>query len=560
MAAILTPRADGRLDGAAAVDVPLMAPRLQGVLRADGRLELSLWGSGALGSVRAGPLRGPFVHFPNGVAAASGALFVAQSRPAVLLAGARLAGLRPARRAAPWAPIARAAVSGGSVELPWGRLEVQENEAGVVVTAGADAAELSAAKALEPAAIRAEAEAYAAACDRLAEAGPVLRSLVLFGTHAGLASVRRDAGGRFAGLAAGLAYSAPARSYFRDAYWTCPLLLQVAPDRVREQIELLAGGVQRDGEAPSGVIVGGAAQASAWEAARRADPDKARAHLRPGEWWSDHFDSPLFFVLMVADYVRATGDAGAAEAHWERLDGVFRRYAGLAAADGLPRKPRHDRDWADNVFRSGLVAYDLGLWVGAADAMAELAQDRDPALAGEARAAAARARQGLSRRLWREAGWPADYVAEDGFVEDHLALDAATLAAFDALPESDVLTFLGAVQRRLERPWGLACADPPYRRRADLRAKSAFPGRYHNGGDWPWLDGLYARERLRRGLPGWRHPLTRWWETCLARGWPGAVEHLSPAFGRGSLIQAWSSLPAAVALEHGEAVLSGDGR
>ena len=37
--------------------------------------------------------------------------------------------------------------------------------------------------------------------------------------------------------------------------------------------------------------------------------------------------------------------------------------------------------------------------------------------------------------------------------------------------------------------------------------------------DWPWLDGLYAGELLRRGRPGWRYPLTRWWESCLANGW-----------------------------------------
>lgn len=555
---MLTPRGDGRLESAAALDVPFMAPRLQGVLRADGRLELALWGAGALGVVRASPIAGPFVHFPNGVAGAAGGLFVAQSRPALLIAGARLRGLSPARRAASWAAPARAAVSAEGVELPWGRLAVRQEEAGVVVAAGAEAAELAAALALEPEAIRAEAEAHAARCDRLPEADPLLRSLVLFGSHAALASARQDADGRFSGLAAGLAYSAPARTYFRDAYWTCPLLLQVDSGLVREQIGRLAGGVRPDGEAPSGVIVGGPDQARAWEAARLADPQRAAAHLRPGEWWSDHFDSPLFFVLMVADYVRATGDPGPADQHWPQLLAVFRRYAALAAADGLPAKPRHDRDWADNVFRSGLVAYDLGLWVGAADAVAELAQGRDPGLAQQARAAAARARAAIRERLWRPQGWPADYVAQDGFVEDHLALDAVTLAVFDALPAPQALALLEAVRSGLQRPWGLACADPPYRRRADLRGKSAFPGRYHNGGDWPWLDGLYAGERLRRGLAGWRRPLIAWWETCLASGWPGAVEHFSPAFGRGSPLQAWSSLPAAVALAQRDVVLARD--
>jgi hypothetical protein len=535
---MLTPRPDGRLDSRTAVDVPFMAPRLQGVFRTDGRVELALWGSGPQGEVRVRAPAGPFVHFPNGVAAAAGGLYVAQSRPALLIEGADL------RDGAPGAGAAG--------------LAVRRCGAGLVIAAGADPAELAAAQQMAPQAIRAEAEAHAAACDRLPEADPELRSLVLFGVHAGLASVRRGADGAFSGLAAGLAYSAPARSYFRDAYWSCALLLQIAPAIVRRQIDLLAGGVQPDGEAPSGVIVGGPAQLRAWEAARLADPAMADAHRRSGEWWSDHFDSPLFFVLMVADYVRATADSAAAEAHWDRLVAIHRRYAALAAADGLPHKPRHDRDWADNVFRSGLVAYDLGLWGGAAAAMAELAQSRDSGLASEARAAVERARTAISARLWRPSGWPSDYLAEDGFAEDHLALDAVTLAAFDLLPAASVRSFLAAVEERLQRPWGLACVHPPYRRRSDLRAKSAFPGRYHNGGDWPWLDGLYARERLRRGLGGWRRPLTGWWRTCLARGWPAAVEHFSPTFGRGSLIQAWSSLPAAAALAHRDAVLTGD--
>jgi hypothetical protein len=54
------------------------------------------------------------------------------------------------------------------------------------------------------------------------------------------------------------------------------------------------------------------------------------------------------------------------------------------------------------------------------------------------------------------------------------------------------------------------------------------------------------------------YPLTRWWEACLANGWPGAVEHFSPPYGRGSLLQPWSSLPVAVALAHRDAVLAGD--
>lgn len=564
---MLSPRPDGLLESARAVRLPFMAPRLQGELRPDGTLEIALWGAGALARVRLTPFAGPFVYGPNRMTTPAGGLYVAQSRPVLLVRGAQLLGLVPARRPASWAEPSDAVVAGGMVDLPWGRLVIQPCGDGVRIVAGADPGEVERALDLSTTAIVAEADAYVARCDRLPPADPILRSLVMHGVHAGLASVRRVANGAFGGLSAGLAYSAPSRTYFRDSYWTTPLLLQIDPAAVRAEIDVLAKGLQPDGEAPSGVIVGGAPQAQQWRHAVAADPKLARAHLRPSDWWSDHFDSPLYFVLMVADYVRATGDAEPAHRHWDRLKAVFRCYSQLAGERGLPVKPRHDRDWADNVFRSGLVAYDLGLWVGSADALAELAGERDAALRREGRAAASLARSAIEARLWRPRGWYADYAALDGFAEDHLSLDSLTLLAFGAAPPDRALATLEAVRTNLESrwndrqpygDWGMLCVFPPYRRRADLRGKSGFAWRYHNGGDWPWLDGLYARERLRRGLAGWRYPLTRWWETSLVNGWPDAVEHFSPPYGRGSLLQAWSSLPAAVALFHREAVLVGD--
>ena len=549
-----------------AVRLPFMAPRLQGELRPDGKLEVALWGAGALACVHLTRLAGPFVYGPNKVTTPTGGLFVAQGRPVLLVRGAQLVGLTPARRPAAWAEPSEAVMAGGLVELAWGRLIARQCGDGVQIAAGADSAEAESALAYSAPEIVAEADAHVARCDRLPQADPVLRTLVMHGAHAGLASVRRAANGAFAGLSAGLAYSAPARTYFRDSYWATALLLQIDPAVVRAEIDLLAEGVQPDGEAPSGVIVGGEAQAPQWRRAIAGDPELARAHLRPGEWWSDHFDSPLYFILMVADYVRVTGDPEPARRHWDRLKAIFRRYRRLSGEGGLPLKPRHDRDWADNVFRAGFVAYDIGLWIGAADALAELGGERDQAVQSEARTAAALARSAIEARLWRPSGWYADYGADD-FVEDHLTLDSLTLLAFDAAAPDKALATLEAVRTTLESrwndrqpygDWGMLCAFPPYRRRTDLRGKSAFPFRYHNGGDWPWLDALYARERLRRGLSGWRYPLTRWWEACLTNGWPGAVEHFSPPYGRGSLLQAWSSLAAAVTFTHSQAVLAGD--
>ena len=99
---------------------------------------------------------------------------------------------------------------------------------------------------------------------------------------------------------------------------------------------------------------------------------------------------------------------------------------GLRGPAGLPVKPRNDRDWADNVYREGLVAYDIGLWVGALDALAALGERLDPQLGAAARAEAAAARGAADAALWRGDRY-ADYVRPDGWAEAHLALDALML-------------------------------------------------------------------------------------------------------------------------------------
>jgi hypothetical protein len=563
----LVARADGLLDAARPVVVPFMAPRLQGELTADGRLDLSLWGAGRLAVVSLRGPRGPGVIAPNRLVTGDGGLWVAQSAPVLLLRGARAVRVTPARRSAGWAfavapPPVRPARRRRIVELPWGVAVIEPRGPDLVVAVGVDLAEAGRGLALSAAEIVAEADAHVAACDGLPAADPLLRSLVLQGVHAARSAIRRDEHGAFAGLAAGLAYSAPARTYFRDGYWTVQALLTLAPQAVLAEIDLLARGVQPDGEAPSGVILSGPAQSAAWEARRAAGRRLAAAHRRPGDWWSDHFDSPLFFVLMIGDYVQATGDRTPLERHAARIAAVFERYGHLAAeGDGLPAKPRNDRDWADNVYRQGHVAYDLGLWLGALDVVAR----QVPALAARAQALRAAALPRLEA-LWTGTHY-ADWRRPDGSTEPHLALDSLTLLRADAAPEDRAQAVLEAARQALESrrndaqrwgDWGMLCAFPPFARRADVRAKSAFAFRYHNGADWPWLDGLYARERLRRGLGGWRYPLTRWWETCLAQGWAGPVEYFSPPFGRGCLLQGWSGYPAAVALEFSDTVLGGD--
>ncbi|WP_237154768.1 glycogen debranching protein [Oryzibacter oryziterrae] len=571
---MMTPTPEGAILSQTPVLLPIMAPRLQADCSPDGWADLALWGTGSLGRVRFSPLAAPYLYGPNRVLAANGGVHVAQTAPVMLIRGARLQSCHPARRCAWWhdattdAAGNRVVRTGARrvVETGWGVVIVLSEGEDLRIAVGTTVEEAERGLLLDAAAIIAEAEAYAARCDLAPAADPLLRSMVIQGIHAALSSIRQDEKGAFAGLAAGQAYSAPARTYFRDGYWTLQPLLTLAPETVRDEIRLLATGLQPDGEAPSGVLLTGDAQSSAWRrflADPKGPPGRFPDHHRhPNDWWSDHFDSPLFFVLALGDYARTTGDLAEVARHWPMVATILKRYFAFAGPDSvLPLKPRNDRDWADNVFRAGLVSYNIGLFVGALDVAVEFGGPHDQALVDKARQMAAAARAEIDGKLFVPArdGY-ADYATPEGFVEDHLVIDSLTLTRYGAITPERAKALLGAMQQQLESrhnseqpygDWGVLCAYPPYKQPKDLRGKTAFPFRYHNGSDWPYWSGVYAEQRLQYGLGGARYALTRWWQTCLENGWAGAVEYFSPPYGRGSLLQGWSAMPAAVVVKYG---------
>ena len=556
---LLTPTRTATLSSDHLLPFAVMAPRLQATLENDA-LDLSLWGSGDIARISLRhDWQGSFTYGANILTSRNGGIWVAQSLPAMLVHDARVARVTPAKKPAQWAQHNHAATRPDATtwQLPWGWLSITQHGNDIVIACGATADECQRAVRMNADTIIREAENHAAQCDLMPTAPPLLRSMVYAGMHTALASRRTLADGRFAGLAAGMNYTAPARTYYRDGHWTVQALLHADPASVRAQIDLLAKGIHSDGEAPSAVITADAALIKVWDNFRLSHPDETAAHRRAGEWWSDHTDSPLFFILTLADYCRATGDVSLFKTYATQVHAIFHRYAHMArSGDGLPVKPRHDRDWADNVFRSGHVSYIAGLWMCALRAVMQY----DDVLRDAAAGLHVLAKRAVRHHLLTADGWPCDYRdTKRGVFEDHLTLDALPLIDGGAFGENETAALCAHIAATLETrnntaqphgDWGVMCAWPPYRTRADLRGKTVFAYRYHNGSDWPWLDGLYARTLLRNGIAGWKYPLLRWWEYGLARGWTSPVEYFSPPYGRGSLLQGWSSMPAAVALEY----------
>lgn len=586
---------DSALLGARAgsISTPLSTERLQAEVDRSGVSGIAVWGSGPVGAVRFEPpipADAALRILPNRVEfswpTGSVAVTALPTSPVIVFecqGDAPALRLSPGRKASPGfshSPRLSRRANGWRSASDWSCTELGAIEAIVGargslrassawLAAGADEAEVDAAvSALLERGVPDALESHHAYLERVTGVftsdDVELNELFVACLHAALACYKRLPGASKGAFAAGVGYSVPPRTYFRDSYWTVQALLPLWPELALEQLEALAPGVHDDGEAPSGVMLFSPAGERAWQARVAADPELAASHTREGEWWPDHFDSPYYFVLMARDVARWTGTPDLADrlVGGRRLGDLIRavlgRSAAAAAPGALPPKPPHDRDWADNVFRGGHVTYDIGLYYGALLAAAELLAATAPREAAGYLETASRVRAEAGASLYRsDLGHFVEFVTQEGGGESHLTLDTLTALRFGLATPDQATSTLGSVQRILETrnnlaqghgDWGVMCAYPPYRRSTKLRAKSAFPLRYHNGSDWPYLDGLYAEQSLAAGSRGWRYPLTRWRQYSLARGWPTPVEYYAPPWGRGSALNGWSAMPAAAML------------
>ncbi|MGB9789441.1 MAG: amylo-alpha-1,6-glucosidase [Thermotoga caldifontis] len=395
-----------------------------------------------------------------------------------------------------------------------------------------------------------------------------VRSLALFALHTALSNWK-DLGENFA-FVAGVNYSFPPRTYFRDSFWTCLSVLGVRTDLVRNQILTLASAVHDDG-CPSGVMFLTEEEKTLLRELRRENRTIMENVRYNNDWWSDHHDSGFLFVLLLSKYVNVTEDVSILKERVDSdtlLDKVVKvlRHAEKFVRDDLFMKPFDCKDWADNVFRNGYVSYDAALHVAAlreASKLLSLSGMHETAKRFEEDYL--RARRRFNEVLFDDGkGYFVDFIGS--YVEDHISLDTVVSIVFDVADERRAISSLLKMEQFLETrnnhqqpygDWGVMTVWPHYRKRSHLFGKSAFPYRYHNGGCWPYLSCAYALAKARFGLD-YTYPLLSWWRYSLERGWVNLVEYYSPCFHRGSLHQAWSGYAAAVIsqIERGETEVS----
>jgi glycogen debranching enzyme len=342
-------------------------------------------------------------------------------------------------------------------------------------------------------------------------------------------------------VTAGPKYGDPARVYYRDTYWTSGLILMIEPYVIRDQILLLARGIEANGSTPSAIPV---------------DPDGTKIPL-----WVDHVDSGPYFVMLVRDYVAWTGDTSVLS---ERVNSrtIFAAmedamtWLSTKDTDGnlLPEKKAGSlQDWLDSIPRGGEVFSNEVLYYKAMRDLVELATLIDePAHAQAFHRQSLLVRYQLNHLFWNEEGGYYYERCENGTCEERVTNESALAILFDVASATQRERLFESL-RQLESAynddiahgdWGVLNAWPLY--------EGFTPYDYQNGTDWPFLDGMNAGARLKYNNADWYYPLTRWWTFNTQQG-SGRVlpEHVSPVDLDGGDQQAWSVHPIAAFIRYG---------
>lgn len=331
------------------------------------------------------------------------------------------------------------------------------------------------------------------------------------------------------GLFAGINYQRPARTYYRDSYYTALPLMKDHPEWMKAQILTLANGVFDDFSTPSGVGINGS------------------------YWWKDHHDGLAYLWLMIDEYLGVHHDATLLDHPIKQttlrqfLKAVSDHMCSLCNAVGVwERKPYDRHDWVDNVYREGVIMY-INALVAQALVVASKHLDDDTYLLQSKKMVAT-----IEELLWdEEKQYYINYRSERQY-EDHLSIDTIFYAYFelgDPIRRQKMLSQMEQIlesQNNQEQPFvefGTFCVYPPYRYKEALVEKSSRPFLYHNGSDWPYLSSMYALTKYKNQME-YTYPLYRWFQEMMNNGYYTPIEYYTPTYPVGGMLQGWSGVGA----------------
>jgi len=348
-----------------------------------------------------------------------------------------------------------------------------------------------------------------------------------------------DDGTRF--LIAGPKYVDPDRTYYRDSYWTAGMILMIEPYVVRDQIHLLSRGVKPDGKVPSAITI---------------DPNAPQLAL-----WADHQDSGAYFIMMIYDYIRWTGDdsilhdvVGGRKIFTIMEDVITNLAAQDTDGNFLPEKPKDSlQDWLDTIPRSGEVLYNEVLYYRALRNLTEMAEwVGEPEHALSFHRYSVLVRHQINKQFWNDTKGYYYESCSAGKCIDRLTNESSLAILYEVIDSKNRDRFFSSLRNLesaynytiLHGDWGVLNAYPFY--------PGSAPYKYQNGTDWPFLDGMNAGARLKYRNDDWYYPLTRWW-TYNQEQHPGRLlpEYVSPRDDNAGVSQAWSVNPAVSFVRYG---------
>ncbi len=335
---------------------------------------------------------------------------------------------------------------------------------------------------------------------------------------------------------AGINYMTPARTYYRDGYYTALAVLYHFPQLVRNQILALTRGIA-NGVCGSAVDHTGVA------------------------WWEEHQDSPMYYVMLLHAYIAQVGNKDILDEVVEGtsvrqhvLDILCNITNSLDDNNLLFRGQLDRRDWADNVYRCGYITYIQCLCYATISCGHSMLSDSTDTTIMALPAIADKVKHAINTILWCEdKQCYYNYLYDDGtvrFVEDNVSIDCSLAVLFGVCDHDRSLALLSTMQSKLETSnnsaqpfgdWGTMCVWPPYKYKQHLVEKSSIAYNYHNGSDWPYFSSMYAMAKKLCNMD-YSYPLTRWYQYGFQQGWFTPIEYYTATTYKGGALQGWSGV------------------
>jgi hypothetical protein len=219
-----------------------------------------------------------------------------------------------------------------------------------------------------------------------------------------------------------------------------------------------------------------------------------------------HADTTPYWMLALWHYWRATGDDALVRELWPAYERAYHWCLSVET----------DEDGIIENTTGGLGAIEVGglgegihqdiylaaVWTAALQGTQELAQAlAEDALASEAKALFARARETLNRRYWMpEEGYHAFGILQGGGTNSNLTAWPATALAFGLLDETEAGGTLSHLARdAISSSWGA--------RLLSTESELYDPLHYNNGMVWPFMTGFVAWGQYRYRRPWAGYPL-----------------------------------------------------